>query len=136
MQHYKALDNSLHCIDPEFADLLPAGCVPITDEEAEALRPKPDAAAIIEAKVAAVRAKREQVLDRLAGIAGRAQRRGDATLAEACDTASEALLDITKDLPGEPEGVELVLFGRYQAIAFNAIAAAPSLATAFAQVDQ
>lgn len=41
MQHYKAPDNSLHCIDPEYAHLLPAGCVPITDEEAEALRPKP-----------------------------------------------------------------------------------------------
>lgn len=39
--HYKAPDNSLHFIEPEFAHLLPAGCVPITDEEAEALRPKP-----------------------------------------------------------------------------------------------
>ena len=39
--HYKAPDNSLHFIEPEFAQLLPAGSVPITDEEAEALRPKP-----------------------------------------------------------------------------------------------
>ena len=46
MKTYKAPDNSLHCIEPEFAHLLPAGCVPITDEEAEAIReanaPKPD----------------------------------------------------------------------------------------------
>lgn len=40
MQHYKAPDNSLHAIEPEFAHLLPAGSVPITDAEAEALRSK------------------------------------------------------------------------------------------------
>ena len=39
--NYKAPDNSLHFIEPEFAHLLPAGCVQITDEEAEALRPVP-----------------------------------------------------------------------------------------------
>ena len=39
--NYKAPDNSLHFIEPEFAHLLPAGCVPITDAEAEALRPVP-----------------------------------------------------------------------------------------------
>ena len=36
--NYKALDNSLHVIEPEFAHLLPVGSVPITEEEAEALR--------------------------------------------------------------------------------------------------
>ena len=39
--NYKAPDNSLHFIEPEFAYMLPAGCVPITPEEAEALRPIP-----------------------------------------------------------------------------------------------
>ena len=39
--HYKAPDNSLHFIKPEFTHLLPAGSIRITDEEAEALRPKP-----------------------------------------------------------------------------------------------
>ena len=40
--HYKAPDNSVHFLDDDaFAHLLPAGSVPITDEEAEALRPKP-----------------------------------------------------------------------------------------------
>jgi hypothetical protein len=39
--HYKSPDNSVHFIEPEFAHLLPAGSVQITDEEAEALRPKP-----------------------------------------------------------------------------------------------
>jgi hypothetical protein len=42
MTHYKAPDNSLHFLDSqEYEYLLPAGSVPITDEEAEALRPKP-----------------------------------------------------------------------------------------------
>ena len=41
MAHYKAPDNSLHFIEPEFAYLLPAGCVQITAEEAQALRPVP-----------------------------------------------------------------------------------------------
>jgi hypothetical protein len=40
MQNYKAPDNSMHCIEPEFAHLLPQGCIAITEEEAEALRPK------------------------------------------------------------------------------------------------
>lgn len=95
----------------------------------------PDPAQVIEAKQQAVRAVREQVLDRLAGIAGRASRKGDTNLANACDTASEALLDITSDLPDTLEAVEVELFNRYQTIALTAIAAAPSLATAFDQVD-
>ena len=40
--HYKAPDNSLHFLDDEaFVHLLPDGSVPITDEEADSLRPKP-----------------------------------------------------------------------------------------------
>ena len=41
--NYKAPDNSLHFIEPAFAHMLPAGCVQITAEEAEALRPVPPA---------------------------------------------------------------------------------------------
>lgn len=39
--NYKDLQNNLHFIEPSFAHLLPEGCVQITEEEAEALRPKP-----------------------------------------------------------------------------------------------
>jgi len=39
--NYKAPNNSLHFIEPEYAHLLPQGSVQITDAEAEALRPKP-----------------------------------------------------------------------------------------------
>jgi predicted DNA-binding protein (UPF0251 family) len=38
IMNYKAPDNSLHVIEPQFAHLLPAGCVEITEEEAEAVR--------------------------------------------------------------------------------------------------
>jgi hypothetical protein len=40
MPHYKDLNNELHWLDSvEHKSYLPAGCVQITDEEAEALRP-------------------------------------------------------------------------------------------------
>ena len=42
MPHYKDLNNGLHFIDDaSFAHYLPAGCVEITDAEADALRPVP-----------------------------------------------------------------------------------------------
>ena len=50
--HYKAPDNSLHVIEPEFAHLLPAGSVAITDEEAEALKPVPPALTYAELRAA------------------------------------------------------------------------------------
>lgn len=108
-----------------------------TPEEVQAWKQDrtPSPQGIIEAKKQIVRQMREQVLDRLAGIAGRASRKGDATLAAACNAASEALLDITKDLPSEPDAVELELFSRYQVIAYTATQASPSLELAFAQVD-
>ena len=37
--YYKAPDNSLHFIEPEYAHLLPSGSVQITEAQAEALRP-------------------------------------------------------------------------------------------------
>lgn len=42
MRHYKAPDNSVHVLDDEsFEHLLPAGSVPITQAEADALRAPP-----------------------------------------------------------------------------------------------
>jgi hypothetical protein len=38
MPYFKSPDNSLHVIEHEFAHLLPADCVPITEEEADAIR--------------------------------------------------------------------------------------------------
>lgn len=135
MLYFKDFKDGFYAVDD---GVQPSGdWVEISEAEWLAHNPQalPSNAAIIEAKKQAVRAMREQVLDRLAGIAGRAQRKGDTALAAACDAASEALLDITKDLPTDPDAVELELFSRYQVIAYNAEQAAPSLKTAFAQVD-
>lgn len=55
--NYKAPDNSIHFIEPEFAHLLPAGCVKITEEEAQALQPKPDLKAQRRAEISAALAK-------------------------------------------------------------------------------
>lgn len=43
MMNYKDTQNNLHFIDPDYVHLLPEGCVQITEDEAEALRPKPTA---------------------------------------------------------------------------------------------
>ena len=47
------------------------------------------------AYIATVRTTREMILNRLAGIAGRAYREGNIELADAADAASLALLDVT-----------------------------------------
>lgn len=59
---YKAPDNSLHCIDSAFEHMLPAGCIAISEEEAEALRPKPEAKDVIRVQIKALEA--EQLLPR------------------------------------------------------------------------
>ena len=42
MPHYKDTENKLHWIDSdEYEYVLPVGCVQITEQEAEALRPAP-----------------------------------------------------------------------------------------------
>ena len=38
MKTYKAPNNSLHVIEPEFAHMLPAGCVEITEAEDNVIR--------------------------------------------------------------------------------------------------
>jgi len=43
--NYKSPDNSLHFIEPEYAHLLPAGCIAITQEEASTIRVTTQAAA-------------------------------------------------------------------------------------------
>ena len=48
MPHFKDKTGCLHFLDDAaFAHLLPAGCVPITDAEAEALRPQASAPILV-----------------------------------------------------------------------------------------
>lgn len=67
MKNYKAPDNSLHVIDPEFAYMLPAGCVQITEQEAEAIRdankpiqPVPQSVTMRQARLALLQAGKLQ----------------------------------------------------------------------------
>jgi hypothetical protein len=47
--YYKALDNSVYYLDSvEEEHFLPAGCVAITEEEADALRPKVSADYVVQ----------------------------------------------------------------------------------------
>lgn len=125
--HYKAPDNSIHVIEPEFAHMLPPGCVAITVEEADSLRPRPDAAAITEAKKAGVREVRETVLNRLAGIALAAQLSGDTDTTKAYVIVRSGLLDITNALPDDVEQIDDTVQRRYAALAAQCT---PSMTTA------
>lgn len=97
--------------------------------------PPVDPQIAIDAKLARLRTVREEILNRLGGIAGRADRKGDKATADACDVATQSLLDITKDLPAELAEIELTVFARYKALVGTAATAAPSLVSAFVGVD-
>lgn len=57
MQNYKDQSNKVHFLDSaEFEHLLPSGCVPITDDEAEELSPKPAPVNPILTQIAAIEA--------------------------------------------------------------------------------
>lgn len=134
--YYKATDNSVHFLDDDrFISLLPAGSVPITEAQAAALAPQPDAQAAIEAAKAQVRLVREQILNRLSGIALAANLSGDTAIVAAYLIARQGLLDITKDLPATLPEVTAAIGARYAGIAIAARAAAPTLAAAFDGVD-
>lgn len=93
--NYKAPDNSLHFIDPEFSHLLPAGSVEITDAEAAALAPKPAVADLKTAAIKGVRAMRVPVFATLAGIQSQALANADTATAKAIS----GLQDKLKTLP-------------------------------------
>lgn len=89
----------------------------------------------IEEKKQAVRAVREVVLGRLLCIKDAARDDNDLPLVEACRVARRGLLDITKDLPPDPQLAELTMVTRYMQIRMAAVAVSPSLELAFAQID-
>lgn len=92
--NYKAIDNSLHCIEPAFAHLLPAGCVPITEAEAEALRPKPSVSDMKSASIAKVKELRRIVFASLAGLQAEAIASGDTVKAAGIIPVQAALRNL------------------------------------------
>lgn len=95
----------------------------------------PDYKALFEAKLAKFKASRDAMLNRLSGIAFAANLTGDTATVTAFLAARQGLLDITKDLPTDPQAAELLMAQRYLMIVAAAQAAAPALVSAFAAVD-
>lgn len=96
MPNFKDPDGKLHYLDgEEFAHLLPAGCVAISDAEASAIRQALAPAWTRDNLLRVVRAGREIALTRLAGIAFAAKEAGDLSTVTACLNARTALLNIT-----------------------------------------
>ena len=138
-------------------DNIPADAIEITDAEHAALLegqsqgkriiagpdghpeladpPPVDPQIAIDSRLAQLRAVREEVLSRLGGIAGRADRKGDKATADACDAATQSLLDITKGLPSELDAIVLEVLTRYKTIVTTAAMTAPGLLGAFSGVD-
>lgn len=80
--HYKAPDNTVHFLDdPAFVHLLPAGSVPITDAEAEALR-RERSAPTPEQIIASITAAVQAHMDAAARAAGYENIRSAVTYAD------------------------------------------------------
>ena len=93
---------------------------------------KPSAASLIAAKKQAIRAVREGILNRLAGIALAADLSGDTATTAAYVIVRQGLLDITDAWPTEPEQIDGLVTSRYGELVMQCT---PQMISAFAQVD-
>ena len=91
-----------------------------------------NAKTIIDGKKSTIRSAREGILNRLAGIALAAGLAGDDATTAAYLVVRATLLDITKNLPTDPEQVDATIRQRYMA---SVAQCTPSMISAFAQVD-
>ncbi len=89
----------------------------------------------IDDKLSKVRKVREEILNRLAGIATTALIAGDTDMIQAYVGAKQSLLDITEDLPTTVQGVTDTIVQRYTALVIQAITTAPTIENAFNSVD-
>lgn len=145
MPNYKDTNNNLHFLgNPEDADkYLPAGCVEITDAEAEAIRQAaivpPDYPAEKAATLKTGRSMRETVLARLNGIHLDAIVANDTVTASAVAIAKQELKDITVHaavvaaVTGEE--TKAAFLARYYEVAHALQTAAPYAVTAFTGLD-
>lgn len=92
---------------------------------------QPDAQAVLAVKKNKLRAVREDILNRLAGIALAAQLTGDTATTSAYITVRQGLLDITENLPAD-ETIDGVVMYRYAGLVGSCT---QQMITAFAQVD-
>ncbi len=99
MKHFKDEKGVVYAFESDGSqdDFISEGLVAITEAEADEMRaPRPPFESEEAAMMTTVRSTREVIINRLMGIAARAQRSGDIALASACDVATEELLGITK----------------------------------------
>ena len=96
---------------------------------------RPDPQIVVSEKLLKVREFRELTINRINGIAARLSRKGNATIQAVADDAVEAMLDLTKNLPSDPEQVDVVVVQRYAAIVAPLKMSAPELLSAFASMD-
>ena len=98
--NYKAPDNSLHVIEPEFSYMLPAGCVEITEEEAEVLRLQiiaansPSIESLKQTSIEKVKELRRVVFAALAGLQSESLAVGDIDAAAAIVPVQAALRNL------------------------------------------
>lgn len=133
MKHYTKPDGSLWAFESDGTQdhLITSEFTPVTDAALAEIR-KPDPQVAVANQLAQLRNLREQLLNRLAGIALAAQMSGDQTTAAAYLTVRTALLDLTVSLPTDPAAMRALLIQRYAA----AVALAPaSLRTAFSGLN-
>jgi hypothetical protein len=88
----------------------------------------------VDVKLTKLREVRENILNRLSGIALRAQIEADTATIEAYKTTVTALLDLTTGVPADPREFDAFIRKKYSAISNDAIAAAPNLTKVFTEI--
>lgn len=83
--------------DELYLERIKEGHAPADASSVDDLRPKSSIASLLERAKSEIRTMRAPMLDALTGIAGRAARAGNDTLATEADALAEQLLDITDD---------------------------------------
>jgi hypothetical protein len=85
----------------------------------------------VDVKLTKLREVRENILNRLSGIALRAQIEADTATIEAYKTTVAGLLDLTTGVPADPREFDAFIRKKYYIISSTAIASAPNLAKVF-----
>lgn len=139
MQYFKAFDGAFHVledgVDATSLANFPVDAVLSTEEEYQNwqrqlyLERLPQ---ILEGMKEVVRTARESILNRLSGIAFTAQLSGDTATTQAFIAVRQGLLDITKNLPDNPELFTTEVTNRYRALVALCTS---SMVKAFAEID-
>lgn len=129
-------DGKVFSFDDEDEESFYEGMTPISEAKAmEISNPQPSREKLLEDAKNSLRALRSPILDALTGIAGRAMRAGNETLATEADALADLLLDITDD-PDLNAAATYQLMQEAGVLAYRRISAAasPELRIAFREI--